>query len=316
MRAKFRYSLCEHFPRCYSVLQRTARDNERPLASNETTTLPHHERIEDPLFRHAVDLIDSGNAAALAQLLAENPALVHQRVTLPGDAYFQNPSLLEFIAENPIRRGRLPANIVEVARVILHAKPPLRSINDTLGLVASGRIVRESNAQLPLIDLLCESGADPNTALNVAAVHGEFAAVDELIHRGATPELPLLAAQNKSQEFLQRLPASTPEQRHLALAFAAQYGHTEIVRALLDAGEDPNRFNPPGAHSHSTPLHQAALAGHLSTVKLLVERGAHLDSQDKLWNGTPLGWARHNNQKEVAAFLESLDGTQSSGNRS
>ena len=36
----------------------------------------------------------------------------------------------------------------------------------------------------------------------------------------------------------------------------------QIVRMLLDAGEDPNRYNPVGAHSHSTPLHQAAVGGH------------------------------------------------------
>ena len=52
-------------------------------------------------------------------------------------------------------------------------------------------------------------------------------------------------------------------------------GTVEIVRVLLDAGEDPNRFNPVGGHSHSTPLHQAAGNGHLDVVKLLVERGAN-----------------------------------------
>jgi hypothetical protein len=36
----------------------------------------------------------------------------------------------------------------------------------------------------------------------------------------------------------------------------------EIVRLLLDAGEDPNRYNPVGGHSHTTPLHQAAGGGH------------------------------------------------------
>jgi ankyrin repeat protein len=104
-------------------------------------------------------------------------------------------------------------------------------------------------------------------------------------------------------EFLRHLPASDSAQRHLALALAAQYGHTEIVRALLDAGEDPDRYNPPGSHTHSTPLHQAALAGHLNVVKLLVERGARLDTKDVIWQGTPADWAQHERRAEVEAYL-------------
>jgi ankyrin repeat protein len=96
---------------------------------------------------------------------------------------------------------------------------------------------------------------------------------------------------------------SDPGQRHLALALAAQYGHAEIVRALLDAGEDPNRYNPPGAHSHSTPLHQAALAGHLGVVKLLVEGEARLDIKDVMWQGTPADWARHEGRTAVETYL-------------
>jgi ankyrin repeat protein len=275
-------------------------------------SIPYHEQIQDLTFRRAIELIDSGDVAALSELLAEEPALARQRVTFDGDRYFRNPSLLEFLAENPIRRGTLPANIVDVARTIIAAGAESRSIDDTLGLVASGRVARECNVQLPLIELLCESGANPSSALHTAAAHGEFAAIDELIRRGAKPDLPTLAAQGNTKELLKSLPSATMEQRHLALAFAAQYGHSEIVGALLDAGENPNRFNPPGAHSHSTPLHQAALAGHLNVVKSLVERGANLDAQDLLWKGTPLGWARHGNQKDVEAFLQARAESQPS----
>jgi ankyrin repeat protein len=72
---------------------------------------------------------------------------------------------------------------------------------------------------------------------------------------------------------------------------------------LLDAGENPNRYNPSGAHSHSTPLHQAALGGHNEIVRLLVERGARLDLKDVLWQGTPADWAQHEGRTEVEAYL-------------
>jgi ankyrin repeat protein len=93
----------------------------------------------------------------------------------------------------------------------------------------------------------------------------------------------------------------------LALGLASQYGHLEIVRLLLDAGEDPNRFNPVGGHSHSTPLHQAAGNGHLEVVKLLVERGARLDVKDIVFGGTPAGWAAHAEKKEVEAYLRARE---------
>jgi hypothetical protein len=281
---------------------RLKRHIENPGLSDKLA-LPHHERIEDPTFCRAVNLIDSGDVSGLSLLLKENPNLIHRRVVFEGGNYFRNPGLLEFIAENPVRHGTLPPNIIDVAIIILEARPDRSSVNDTLGLVASGRVPRECKVQLPLIEVLSTYGADPNSALSTAALHGEFEAVNQLIRLGAKPDLPILAALGKTVEFLRYLPVSDSGQRHLALALAAQYGHAEIVRALLDAGEDPNRYNPSGAHSHSTPLHQAALAGHLSVVKLLVERGARLDIKDVLWQGTPADWAQHEGRTTVETYL-------------
>lgn len=281
---------------------RLKRHIENPGMS-DNLALPYHERIEDPIFSHAVKLIDFGDAAGLSLLLKENPFLIHQCVHFEGGNYFRNPSLLEFIAENPIRHGTLPPNIVDIAKILLEAGPEHSYINGALGLVASGRVARECKVQIPLIEVLCTHGAKPGSALQTAALHGEFEAVRQLILLGAEPSLPVLAALGETEEFLKQLPSSDSDQRHLALALATQYGHTEIVRVLLDAGEDPNRYNPPAAHSHSTPLHQAALAGHLSVVKLLVERGARLDIKDIIWQGTPADWAQHAGKTEVEAYL-------------
>lgn len=265
--------------------------------------LPYQERIDDPTFRRAVDLIDFGDVAGLAQILQQNPALIRQRVVFEGETYFQNPSLLEFIAENPIRYGRLPANILEITRTLVAAKPEQRALNDTLELVASGRVARESGVKIPLLELLSKAGADPSTGLHGAAAHGEFDAVKALLRLGAKPDLAVSAALGNTKDFTAQLSGSTPAQRHLALAFAAQFGHAEILRLLLDAGEDPNRSNPAGAHEHSTPLHQAAFGGHFDAVKLLAEHGANLDANDLLWKGTPEGWARHAGHTAIADYL-------------
>jgi len=42
----------------------------------------------------------------------------------------------------------------------------------------------------------------------------------------------------------------------------------------------PESLQSAGGHSHATPLHQAALAGHESVARLLIERGARLDIED------------------------------------
>jgi hypothetical protein len=268
--------------------------------------LPHHERIDDPVFSGAIHLIDSGATSALSRLLKEHRNLIRQRVRFEGGNYFRNPGLLEFIAENPVRNGKLPENIVQIATVLLEAGPERSSIDETLGLVASGRVPRECRVQVPLIELLCSYGANPNAALPSAILHGEFEAVHQLIRSGAQPDLPVFAGIGDTKGFLEHLPASDSGQRQSALALAAQYGHVEIVRALLDSGEDPNRYSP--GHSHSTPLHQAALAGHMDTVMLLVERGAKLDMRDTIWNGTAADWAEHAGQTTVVRFLKDSGG--------
>lgn len=266
---------------------------------------PHHERITDRRFRQAVDLLDDGDVEGLRSLLGDAPGLATQRVRFEGGNYFREPSLLEFVAENPVRHDGLPPAIVDVARVILDsgAQSDRRAVQATLNLVASGRVARECGVQIALIGLLCDHGADPDAAVGAALGHGEFEAVDALIARGASVDLRVAAATGRLDDARRTVATATAEDRHLAFAWAAQFGHRSIVALLLDLGEDPSRFNPQGAHSHSTPLHQAALSGHEDTVRLLIEHGARLDIKDILWDGTPADWADHGGHPEIAAYL-------------
>jgi len=281
---------------------RLKRHIEKPTLTDQLN-LPHHERIEDPIFRHAADLIDAGDAAGLRAHLKQHPKLVHEQVVFEGWNYFHNPTLLQFIAENPVRHGQLAASVVDVTKVILDAGPAQSELNETLMLVATGSVPRECHMQLPLIDLLCDHGADPNSAIRAAALHGEMEAVHALIRRGARIDLPVASALGRVEDFRRLVPASGRDDRHLALALASQLGHVEVVRILLDAGEDPNRYNPVGGHSHSTPLHQAAANGNEEMVRLLIDRGARLDMKDILWHGTPADWARHEGKSKVQQYL-------------
>jgi hypothetical protein len=288
---------------------RLKRHIEKPTLTDQLN-LPHHERIENATFRRAVYLLDAGDVAALRAWLNQHRKLVHQHVVFEGWNYFHNPTLLEFIAENPVRSGTLPKNIVQVAEAILDAGADQSARNETLMLVATGSVPRECRQQIPLIDLLCDRGADPDTAIETTALHGETEAVHALIKRGARITLPVAAALGFVDDFRCLLPAAGSEERHLALALATQFGHVEIVRMLLDAGEDPNRYNPVGGHSHATPLHQAAGGGDEEMVRLLVERGARLDIKDILWHATPADWARHAGTAEIEAYLRARERDQ------
>ena len=279
---------------------------EKPALSNQLN-LPHHERIEDVQFRRAVNLLDAGDTAGLRAHLKQHPNLVRQHVIFEGGTYFRNPNLLEFVAENPIRHGTLPGNIVAGAEVILDAGVDQTALNETLMLVSTGMVPRECGVQIPLIDLLCDHGAEPESAIQAAASHGEFEAVNALIRRGARISLPVAAALGRIEDAHELLPNADKEDRHRAFALASQCGQVEVVRLLLDTGEDPNRYNPIGFHSHSSPLHQAALAGHDKVVRLLIERGARVDLKDVLWKGTAADWARHSGRTELEAYLRAQE---------
>src|SRR3954468_21700744 len=125
----------EHGFASWARLRSGVRDGEAPGLHQR-----HHERVTDRRFRQAVDLLDDGDVEGLRRLLADAPGLATQRVHFEGGNYFREPSLLEFVAENPVRHDGLPPNVVDVARVILDAgaKSDARSVRSTLELVASG----------------------------------------------------------------------------------------------------------------------------------------------------------------------------------
>jgi ankyrin repeat protein len=145
--------------------------------------------------------------------------------------------------------------------------------------------------------------------LFTALAFGMIDAAKALAKRGAHIDLPAAAGLGLVDDAVRLLPAADAEARHRALSLAAQHGHAEIVRLLLDAGEDPNRYNLEGNHAYATPLHQAVVDGHDTVVRLLVGRGSRLDIRDTIWQGTPLGWALYGGgkaQAKMAEFLRSL----------
>jgi len=271
-------------------------------------------------FEEAVEAVIAGDVGKLRAMLQEQPELVRAR-----SARRHHATLLHYVAANGVEgmRQKTPGNAVEVARVLLDAGAEVDALADmydqkctTMSMLVSSCHPANAGVQAELAELLVDHGAKldggPGTewrsAVMTALQFGYLETAKRLAERGGMPEnVAAAAGLGRLKDVERLLPGADEKSRHAALALAAQHGQAEVVRVLLETGENPNRFNPEGHHAHSTPLHQAALVGHLEVVRLLVERGARLDVEDKIYQATPLGWAEHGGQKETAEYLRGAD---------
>ena len=73
-----------------------------------------------------------------------------------------------------------------------------------------------------------------------------------------------------------------------SLIEAVQQGDSDRVATLLDANAALARERD---KTGATPLHYAALAGQHEIARLLIERGADINSTDDEFGATPAGWA-------------------------
>jgi ankyrin repeat protein len=274
-------------------------------------------------FEAAVEAIIDGDIATLRTLLRDDPALVRARSTRVThfDPPVHGAMLLHYLAANGVEeyRQRSPKNAAEVAKVLLDAGADPNALCSlygsqctTMALLVSSTPPDQAGVQVALVDVLVDYGASIapvgegnwTSPIETALVFGKHDAAKALVRRGARIDTVAAAAGlGRIDDVRRMLATASAEDRHRALALASQLGHADVVSILLDAGEDPNRFNPPGTHSHSPPLHQAIAGGHLNVVKLLIDRGARLDIKDTIYQGTPLGWAEYCEKPEVAAFL-------------
>jgi len=276
-------------------------------------------------FEAAVEAVVNGDLAALQDALSRDPALIRARSNRVCcfDPPVHRATLLHYVAANGVEayRQKTPPNAVAVARALLEAGAEPDALADMYGapctamsMLVSSSHPAEAGLQAPLVELLLDFGAAIEgqgtrkwgTPLFTALTFGMIDAANVLAKRGARIDMATAAGLGLVEETTRLLPSSDREARRRALSFAAQQGHAEIVRLLLDAGEDPNRFNPESNHPHTTPLHQAVLGDHEAVVRLLVGRGARLDIRDTIWHGTPLGWALHGGKAQMAECLRSL----------
>jgi len=282
--------------------------------------------ITDPEFRAAVEAIDCGDIVALQHLLETNPELVTKRLDVPTQGYFAYPYLLWFVADNPIRHEKLPSNIVDVTRTILRAlqinfdNSHQDQIDYTLGLVSTGLIPRECKAQIPLMKLLIEEGAQVKGSVLGPIAQQNFEAAEFLLDQGAEYNFATAVALGRIKNVKKRMKNATAAELYLALVVAAFFGKVDMISLLVEAGANVNGHDAQkdfeGFHAHGTALHQAVSSGSLECVQLLVNAGASLEATDRIYHHTPLGWAAYmrseerdatkgENYKEIENYLRS-----------
>ncbi|XP_018102016.1 ankyrin repeat and SAM domain-containing protein 1A isoform X4 [Xenopus laevis] len=163
------------------------------------------------------------------------------------------------------------------------------------------------NGHKDVVEILLRNEAVTNIAdckgcfpLHLAAWKGDAHIVRLLIHHG--PSHAKVNEQNVSEvkkygPFHPYVNAKNND-NETALHCAAQYGHTDVVRVLLEELTDPTMRN----NKLETPLDLAALYGRLEVVKLLLNAHPNLLSCHTRKH-TPLHLAARNGHKAVVRVL-------------
>jgi len=279
-------------------------------------------------FERTVEAVVDGDLDELQSMLRADPELIRRRSTrvTKFDPPIHRCTLLHYIAANGVEhyRQKTPKNAVEIAVCLLEAGADPDAGADlysgsctTMGLLVSSCHPAEAGLQTTLASTLLDFGASiegpaaprSGSPLMTALSFGYLDTAKALVERGARVErLEAAAGLGLEDRAASLLPRADGLSRHKALVLAVQHGHPAVIALLLDAGEDPDRYNPEGHHAHTTPLHQAALKGYEEVVRLLVERGARLDLRDKIYRATPVGWAEHGGHRRLAEYLRKLLG--------
>lgn len=273
--------------------------------------------LTDTLFQEAVAAIDAGAGATLNRLLAEHPDLVRQRLQNPGpwagdpaslQDFFRQPYLLWFVAEDPVRNGKLPANIATLARMIVATAQRIdvptiqEQVDYALRLVCWSWIARECGVQVGLINVMLDAGADIDgstlnegrfgTNCDAAIYNKNYAAAEHLLARGARLTLTAAVCLNRWADAERLFRDASRDDQHNAFVQAALNGQAEALRRMLGWGVPPT-IRSSRNQSHGTALHHAVWSGQLPAVQVLVEAGADLQQRDTIYSGTPLDWAKY-----------------------
>jgi hypothetical protein len=278
----------------------------------------------DPAVRaveSAIELVLDGDVERLRTALMADPSLARAR-----SARRHHATLLHYLGANGVEHGRQRSAVTApvIARLLLEAGADANALADlynerctTMSMLVSSTPPHDAGVTLGILDALLAHGAQVTgtgsawqSAVRTALMFGFRDTAEGLVARGApVAALDEAAGLGRADLVARLLPTASVLETQQALALAAQHAGPDVIALVLDAGADPNAYNPEGYHSHSTALHQAVLVDALEVAQLLVARDARTDIRDTLYDGTALDWAEYCDKPRMASWLRSVDGS-------
>ncbi|BES92174.1 multiple ankyrin repeats single kh domain [Nesidiocoris tenuis] len=235
----------------------------------------------------------------VARLLLDSGA----QVNMPTDSF-----------ESPLTLAACGGH-VDLALLLIERGANIEEVNDE-GYTPLMEAAREGHEDM--VAVLLVKGANINaqteetqeTALTLACCGGFLEVANFLIKNGAEIELgastPLMeAAQEGHLELVRYLLEANADVNaqtqtgDTALTYACENGHTEVAKLLLQYGADMEHESEGGR----TPLMKACRAGHLCTVKFLLSQNANVNKQTTNNDHTPLSLAAAGGHIAVVELL-------------
>jgi ketosteroid isomerase-like protein len=201
-------------------------------------------RPDGPLARRFTDVIRSGDAVALEQLLREHPGLANARVGDPERE--QSRTLLHVVTDWPGHVPEAAAKIAALAAAGADVDGRFSGPHSETALHWAA-----SSDDVAALDALLDAGADieaggavigGGTPMADAVAFGQWNAARRLLERGATTNLWQAAALGLADRVGDELAATPPPGRgdlDNALWCAAHGGQRETAELLIARGADP-----------------------------------------------------------------------------